>query len=219
MPFRQGLNVKQSVADLISCIALDDSLYTGLRMNRACNSQFRYLSSSLPVYAAEVSWVQGGTPDFKWQGWSNGVKNKNPTKPLDRNLTPKKPNFRAITISRKHLTIICRRRSLYCWKILEKKSRGLLNDKTRKIDRKISFEYSKNPTLIKLPKQIVAKIFLPKISRNRKFPPQKNWSCDHPCHLNSGVPPPPPPWDLSRLSHPREITMKEFTFKQLSNQN
>ena len=55
VPFRQGLNVKQSVADLISCIALDDSLYTGLRMNRACDSQFRYLSSSLPVYAAEVS--------------------------------------------------------------------------------------------------------------------------------------------------------------------
>ena len=26
VPFRQGLNVKQSVADLISCIALDDSL-------------------------------------------------------------------------------------------------------------------------------------------------------------------------------------------------
>ena len=195
MPFRQGLNVKQSVADLISCIALDDSLYTGLRirMNRAGNSRFRYLSSSLPVYAAEVSWVQEGTPDFKWQGWSNEGKKKNPTKPLDRNLTPKKPNFRAIKISRKHLTIICRRRSLYCWKILEKKSRGLLNDITRKIDRKISFEYSKNPTLIKLPKQIVAKIFLPKVSRNRKFPPQKTDPAIIPVTWIPEYPPPPHP--------------------------
>ena len=163
---------------------------------------------------------RGGTPDFKWQGWSNGGKNKNPTKPLDRNLTPKKPNFRAIKISRKHLTIICRRRSLYCWKILEKKSRGLLNDITRKIDRKISFEYSKNPTLIKLPKQIVAKIFLPKISRNRKFPPPKKLILRSSLSLEfRSTPPPPSLRDLSRLSHPREITMKEFTFKQLSNQN
>ena len=136
---------------------------------------------------------RGGTPDFKWQGWSNGGKNKNPTKPLDRNLTPKKPNFRAIKISRKHLTIICRRRSLYCWKILEKKSRGLLNDITRKIDRKISFEYSKNPTLIKLPKQIVAKIFLPKVSRNRKFPPQKTDPAIIPVTWIPEYPPPPHP--------------------------
>ena len=27
----------------------------------------------------------GGTPDFKWQGWSNGGKIKNPKKPLDQN--------------------------------------------------------------------------------------------------------------------------------------
>ena len=31
----------------------------------------------------------GYTPDFKWQGWSNGAKNQNPKKALDRNLTLK----------------------------------------------------------------------------------------------------------------------------------
>ena len=30
------------------------------------------------------------TPDFKWQGWSNGGKNQNPKKSLDQNLSPKK---------------------------------------------------------------------------------------------------------------------------------
>ena len=43
---------------------------------------------------------RGGTPDFKWQGWSNGGKNQNPKKSpglhtnpkksLDQNLTPQK---------------------------------------------------------------------------------------------------------------------------------
>jgi len=32
----------------------------------------------------------GGTQDFKWQGWSNGVKNQNPQKSLDQNLALKK---------------------------------------------------------------------------------------------------------------------------------
>ena len=32
----------------------------------------------------------GGTPDFKWRGWSNGEKNQNPRKSLDQKLTPKK---------------------------------------------------------------------------------------------------------------------------------
>ena len=32
----------------------------------------------------------GGTPDFKWQGWSSGVKNQNPEKSLDKNLALKK---------------------------------------------------------------------------------------------------------------------------------
>ena len=34
-------------------------------------------------------WGGGNTPDFKWQGWSNGAKNQNPKKALDRNLTLK----------------------------------------------------------------------------------------------------------------------------------
>ena len=51
----------------------------------------------------------GGTPDFKWRGWSNGDKNQNPTKSLRLPTTPPKipglknnppknptPNFRAL---------------------------------------------------------------------------------------------------------------------------
>ena len=34
----------------------------------------------------------GGTPDFKWQGWSIRGKNQNPEKSLDQNLTHKKSN-------------------------------------------------------------------------------------------------------------------------------
>ena len=46
----------------------------------------------------------GGTPDFKWQGWSNRNTNQNPKKSLEQNLTPKNPmpNFQAVKISRKH---------------------------------------------------------------------------------------------------------------------
>ena len=53
------------------------------------------------------------------------------------------------------------------------------------------FENPKNiRTKIKLPKTILAKIFLPK-----KIPKSKianPISLDHPCHLKSRVPPPPP---------------------------
>ena len=34
--------------------------------------------------------AEGGTLDFKLQGWSNGGKNHNPKKSLDQKLTPKK---------------------------------------------------------------------------------------------------------------------------------
>ena len=47
----------------------------------------------------------GGTPDFKWRGWSNGGKNQNPEKFLGISPKPPKnpmPNFRALKISRKH---------------------------------------------------------------------------------------------------------------------
>ena len=33
---------------------------------------------------------EGGTLDFKWQGWLSGGKNQNPQKFLDQNLTPQK---------------------------------------------------------------------------------------------------------------------------------
>ena len=76
-------------------------------------------------HAAEVSWVQEGTPDFKRQGWSNGGKNKNPTKSLEQDLTPKKSHAEFPS---------------------HKKFQKALNDITRKIDRNMSFEYPKIPT-------------------------------------------------------------------------
>ena len=51
----------------------------------------------------------------------------------------------------------------------------------------------------KLPEKILAKIVLPKKSRNREFQtPPKKFFAPPPCHLKSGVhphPPPPPPGD------------------------
>ena len=53
----------------------------------------------------------------------------------------------------------------------------------------------KTPYLNQATPKILAKIFLSKKSRNRKFQtPQK--SCDLPCHLKSGVPPSPLPLGL-----------------------
>ena len=47
-------------------------------------------SASLYNFSAELKPRGLWTPDFKWQGWSNGGKNQNPKKSLDQNLSPKK---------------------------------------------------------------------------------------------------------------------------------
>ena len=57
-----------------------------------------------------------GIPNFKWQGWSNGGKNKNPKKYLNQKLPPpppptKKenpmPNFRSLKVYRKQNKFVC----------------------------------------------------------------------------------------------------------------
>ena len=78
---------------------------------------------------------RGGTPDFKWQGWSNGGKNQNRKKSLEQNLKENPmPSFRAKKIPE---SII--------W----------YNTKNGNI----SFEYPKNPFLNQATKKILAKIF------------------------------------------------------------
>ena len=70
------------------------------------------LLGSLPRVVVVV-WGGGGIPYFKWQGWSNGGKNKTPQEiPSASNKTPQNPwtkiqppknptpNFQAIKISR-----------------------------------------------------------------------------------------------------------------------
>ena len=112
----------------------------------------------------------GGTPDFKWQGWSNGGKKQNPKKSLDQNLTSKQSHTQFP--SHKHF------QRNYAAQIFR------LFWITHKIPRlKLSHPQ---------------KIFLGSlIAKNENFPTQKSQngkisnppkSFNHPCHLKSGVP-------------------------------
>ena len=61
-------------------------------------------------------------------------------------------------------------------------------------------ELSQTFRLFWIPQKILAKIFLPpKILKSKISNPQKSFN--HPCHLKSGVPPPPSPPGLS--AHPK----------------
>ena len=121
----------------------------------------------------------GGTPDFKWQGWSNGGKNKTPQEiPSASNKTsqnpwtkiqpPKTPtpNFQGIKISRSG------------------RNTGNITNL------QIVLNTPKYPTHIKLPQKYLPKYSCPKeIPKSKILNPRKSF--DHPCHLKSGVPPPP----------------------------
>ena len=123
----------------------------------------------------------GGTPDFKWQGWSIGGKNQNPQKSLDQSLTPQKShtefpshkNFlKAETVTEQDwfyfipgtawLGILCR--NYYNLQVV-------MN--------------TPHKTLLKpsYPKKYLPKFFYPRKSQNWKF------QIDHPCHWKLGVPP------------------------------
>ena len=119
-----------------------------------------------------------GSPDFRWHGWSNGGKNqekKNPLgfkqnskKSLDQNLTPKKSHAEFPS---------------------HKNFQKALNDITRRIETLV-FNTQKTPYFNQATQKILAKIFQPKkIQKSKISTPKKSF--DHPCHLNSGVPPPP----------------------------
>ena len=123
----------------------------------------------------------GGTPDFKWQGWSNGGKNKTPQEiPSASNKTPQNPwtkiqppktptpNFQGIKISRSGRNT---------WTIT---------------NLQIVLNTPKYPIHIKLPQKYLPKYSCPKeIPKSKILNPRKSF--DHPCHLKSGVPPPPFP--------------------------
>ena len=59
-------------------------------------------------------------------------------------------------------------------------------------------------------KILLVQIFLPKLSRNRKFQTQKTLSIIT-CHLNSEVPPPPPPGNSTDILRKN---VKQMTSKQ-----
>ena len=115
---------------------------------------------------------EGGTLDFKWQGWLSGGKNQNPQKFLDQNLTPQK--FHAQFLSNKNF-----RKALKWYNM---KNRNVCNgvfvfvySYTAGIhgnyhESSDCFEYpQKNPYLNQATKKILVKIFLLK-----KFQTQKN---------------------------------------------
>ena len=115
----------------------------------------------------------GPVLQFKWQEWSNGGKSQNPKKSLDQNLIPQKSHFEFLShnnFQRNYATMI---RPNY------HKSADC-------------FEYPKKSLL----KSSYSKKYMPKFSYPNKIPKSKisnpTKSFDHPCHLKSGEPPPPP---------------------------
>ena len=121
-----------------------------------------------------------GSPDFKWQGWSNGGKKSKPKKKslglqtklkksLDQNLTPKKSHAEFPS---------------------HKNFQKALNDTTRKIETLV-FNTQKTPYF-----NILAKIFQPKKIQKSKIQSPKNpsiipvtWNPEYPL----------PPWGQVKL--------------------
>ena len=143
--------------------------------------------------------AQGGTPDFKWQGRSNGGKYRNhpkslglqTKKSLDQTIPPPPPE--------------------------KKKSHGKFpNHKNfqRNYAAGIRGNYyeipPKVPTKLKLPWKILTKIFLPEKSRYWKFQTPKKF--DHPCHLKSRVYPlGKRVWKVTQVRKCRGIYQKHIT--------
>ena len=106
----------------------------------------------------------GGTPNFKWHGWSNGGKNRNPKKSHADFASHKnfQSNYAARTRRNYHESSDC-------------------------------FQYPKKFLLkSSSPKKYLPKFSYPnKILKSKISNPKKSF--DHPCHLKSKEPPPPPP--------------------------
>ena len=99
----------------------------------------------------QLPMTKGGTPEFKWQGWSNGGKNQNPKKSVGLQTKPQKipgPKFNPPKIP--------------CRISQPQKFPGSIKWHYTK-NRNISFEYPKKS------QKILAKIFLPQKFPNRKF--------------------------------------------------
>ena len=107
---------------------------------------------------------RGGTPNFKWHGWSNGGKNRNPKKSHADFASHKnfQSNYAARTRGNYHESSDC-------------------------------FEYPKKFLLkSSSPKKYLPKFSYPnKILKAKISNPKKSF--DHPCHLKSEEPPNPPP--------------------------
>ena len=112
-----------------------------------------YIKRAASTFLREAE-IQGGgvTSNFKWQGWSHGQKSKPKKIPRASNKTPKNPmpNLRAIKISRGTMRPGYARTITNLQIVLNTPKKSLL---------KSSYPIQK----------LLAKLFLPKKSRNRKF--------------------------------------------------
>ena len=129
----------------------------------------------------------GGYSGFQVTGmieWEQNSKTKkistasnNPPKIPGPKFQPPKnpmPNFQAKNISRKQK----QSQNKICFTLF------------MELHGRVIWIHQKIPTSIKLPQKILAKILLPKKIPKSKISNLKR-SFDHPCHLKSGVPPPP----------------------------
>ena len=108
----------------------------------------------------------GDAPDFKWEGWSNGSKNKNSTKSLGLQTESKKipgPNFNP---KKSHAKFPSHKN------FQRNHAAGIRRNYLKSSD---CFEYPKNSRLkLSYPKKYLPKFSYPKKSRDRKFQTQTN---------------------------------------------
>ena len=109
----------------------------------------------------------GDAPDFKWEGWSNGGKNKNPTKSPGLQTESKKKSLdQNLTLKKSHAKFPSHKN------FQRNYAAGIRRSYLKSSD---CFEYPQN-SLLKLsyPKKYLPKFSYPKNSRDRKFQTQTN---------------------------------------------
>ena len=136
----------------------------------------------------------GVTPDFKWQGWSNGGKNQNPKKSLGLQTNAKNSLDQILSPQKSHAEFPSHKnfQRNYTARIRRDHTQELSHAGTI-TTLQIVWNTQKNPYLNQPTQKNTCQNFsTPKNPQIENFTPIK--ILHHPCHLKSRVPPPPPGW-------------------------
>ena len=129
---------------------------------------------------------RGCTPDFKWQGWSNGGNNQKPKKSLRLQTKPPKNSWTKIQPPKPLTCIVTEKpqqggvnKLLYCIAShaefpSHKNFQKAFNDITQKTETLVLNTQKKSLHKSSYPKKYLPKFSYPKKSRDQKFQTQKN---------------------------------------------